>query len=108
MSAKGIYRRKTSAKLRRSIKARDGWCRYCVLGRAETVDHIIPYSRGGSSWAFNLVASCLECNRRKANRTPKEAGMILHLPPRFYQYRGEVRKIRDRRAGMSKTWAVGE
>ena len=57
-------------------------CQYCgPTGRkATTVDHVIPKSRGGSSSPTNLVAACLECNQKKADRTPVEAGMPLIHP----------------------------
>lgn len=70
-----------------AIRVRDGMCAYCA-GPAETVDHIIPRSRGGDlSWE-NAVAACLKCNNRKANRTPAEAGMELLLTPGLPSLRG--------------------
>ena len=62
------------------IKARDGRCVYCG-GKAETVDHVLPRSRGGRSTWLNLVAACFTCNHRKADRTPAEAGMKLRVTP---------------------------
>lgn len=63
-----------------AIKARDKMCGYCG-GQAETVDHIIPRSRGGGLTWENAVAACTKCNHRKANRTPAEAGMKLLITP---------------------------
>ena len=63
-----------------AIKARDKVCAYCG-GHAETVDHIIPRSRGGTLTWDNAVAACQRCNHRKANRTPEEAGMVLRVIP---------------------------
>lgn len=55
-------------------------CAYCG-GRATTIDHLLPQSRGGSwSW-HNTVAACRGCNGLKANRTPAEAGMRLLIEP---------------------------
>lgn len=62
------------------IKARDGRCAYCG-GKAETVDHVLPRSRGGRSTWLNLVACCFYDNHRKGNRTPAEAGMKLRVTP---------------------------
>jgi 5-methylcytosine-specific restriction endonuclease McrA len=62
------------------IKRRDGACAYCG-GPAQTVDHVVPRSRGGDSTWLNLVAACEPCNHRKANRTPLEAGMPLLVVP---------------------------
>lgn len=62
------------------VKRRDGECAYCG-GPAETVDHVVPRSRGGDSSWLNLVGACVPCNHRKADRTPLEAGMPLRLAP---------------------------
>jgi 5-methylcytosine-specific restriction endonuclease McrA len=70
---------------RRNVFKRDSFtCQYCGCrpGSEElTIDHVIPRSRGGvSSWA-NCVLACIECNSRKANRTPEQAGMPLRKTP---------------------------
>ncbi|WAL69143.1 HNH endonuclease [Amycolatopsis cynarae] len=72
---------------RRGVLLRDGYrCAYCGH-RADTVDHIVPVSRGGerASW-LNTVAACggsaRSCNARKADRLPEEAGMRLRVTPR--------------------------
>lgn len=58
--------------LRDQILARDRWtCAYCG-GRANTVDHLQPVSRGGSDQPSNLVAACGRCNRQKGD-TPRSA-----------------------------------
>ena len=62
------------------VKRRDKRCAYCN-GRPETVDHILPRSRGGENSWMNLVAACFRCNQRKADRTPQEAGMKLLVTP---------------------------
>lgn len=66
------------------VKRRDGACAYCG-GPAETVDHVLPRSRGGGSTWLNLVAACYPCNSFKADRTPAEAGMVLHVVPHVPQ-----------------------
>jgi len=55
-------------------------CAYCG-GHATTLDHVLPQSRGGGSTWLNTVAACAGCNHRKANRTPAEAHMRLHVTP---------------------------
>lgn len=63
------------------VLKRDGRrCGYCGSA-ASTVDHIVPRSRGGSNSWKNTVAACYDCNQRKANRTPAEAGMVLRIRP---------------------------
>lgn len=70
---------------RRNIYNRDRYtCQYCGLqpGSEElTIDHVLPRSRGGTSSWENCVLACLECNKRKADRTPKEAHMPLGKEP---------------------------
>ncbi|MEW1724956.1 HNH endonuclease [Streptomyces sp. NPDC093109] len=66
---------------RRGVLIRDQHrCAYCG-GRASTVDHVVPRSRGGGDSWLNTVASCAEDNHRKADRTPEQAGMPLLFQP---------------------------
>lgn len=83
------YRRiphQSRALSRKNILLRDrNSCQYCgeVLSSTElTLDHVIPRSRGGSSSWENLVACCHECNHKKGNQLPAEAGMKLMREPR--------------------------
>ncbi|MDD4865679.1 MAG: HNH endonuclease [Mycobacterium sp.] len=66
-------------------------CVYCGR-RAETVDHVLPKSRGGAEDWFNLVASCQSCNGRKGNRTPQEAGMTMIREPFEPRQRDKFRR----------------
>lgn len=46
-------------------------CRYCGVGLTvdtATIDHATPLSRGGTHAIENLVAACLSCNQRKADK----------------------------------------
>ncbi len=57
-------------------------CQYCgKQTRQLTLDHVIPRYRGGQHTWENVVSACVACNRRKAGRTPQEAGMKLLRPP---------------------------
>lgn len=75
---------------RANIYARDRYtCQYCVQKYNEnelTFDHVIPVSRGGKRTWDNIVACCVDCNRRKGSRTPDEAGMKLHHLPKEPKY----------------------
>ncbi len=64
---------------------RDSWkCQFCgvkLCSNTITIDHVMPSSRGGElSWS-NCVSACKSCNKKKANRTPEEAGMRLLQRP---------------------------
>jgi 5-methylcytosine-specific restriction endonuclease McrA len=65
-------------------------CQYCgeVMDRRDlNLDHVIPRDRGGlTSWE-NIVCSCIECNTKKGNRTPSEAGMRLLNKPKRPKWR---------------------
>ncbi len=57
-------------------------CQYCGKETNKlTLDHIIPRYRGGQHTWENVVSACVSCNRRKAGRTPSEAGMRLLRRP---------------------------
>lgn len=90
-------RRRTAANAplltNRTLFQRDrNLCLYC--GRQFppgdlTRDHILPASRGGESIWENCVTACRNCNQRKDNKTPEEAGMkLLAVPyiPNLAQY----------------------
>jgi 5-methylcytosine-specific restriction endonuclease McrA len=70
---------------RSNVLSRDGFtCQYCGVRppRSElNLDHVVPRAHGGRSTWENVVASCVECNRRKGGRTPEQAGLRLHRPP---------------------------
>lgn len=65
------------------IFSRDKYtCQYCSKEAKElTLDHILPRHRGGEHTWENVVSCCIPCNRRKAGRTPSEAGMKLIRQP---------------------------
>ena len=70
----------------RAIWERDGGvCQYTgrKLRPSEgNIDHIVPRSRGGEHRWDNVAAACRDCNLRKRDRTPREAGMPLARPAR--------------------------
>lgn len=57
-------------------------CGYCH-GKANTVDHIVPKSRGGRHMWENVVAACRPCNARKADKLLDEIGWSLSVTPRI-------------------------
>lgn len=79
---------------RENLYARDGYrCQYCGT-RAPlsqlTYDHVIPVAQGGiKSWE-NIVTCCIQCNRKKGNRSPAQADLrLLRIPkaPSGFPYR---------------------
>lgn len=76
---------------RHNIFERDkNTCQYCgrVFDRKDlNLDHVIPKDRGGPTTWENIVCSCIECNTKKGNRTPQEAGMRLIRKPKKPKWR---------------------
>ena len=69
-------------------------CIYCG-NTSESIDHILPRSKGGLSITENCVPACLACNGDKSNN---EA---------FYWYRGQ--KFYDPRRAMAlRAWMDGD
>ena len=70
---------------RRNLFKRDHFtCQYCGAqpGSEElTVDHVVPRAQGGPSRWENCVLACVACNKRKADRTPQQAGLKLKRTP---------------------------
>lgn len=93
---------------RQNVLARDGWtCGYCGVaprlsnGRPRiedlTLDHVVPRAQASSTHTVrlpwngkivpvtcweNVITCCGDCNSKKANRTPNEAGFKLRGLPR--------------------------
>ncbi len=87
---------------RRNLFKRDHYtCQYCGVqpGPEElTIDHVFPKAKGGVSSWVNCALACVECNRRKANRTPQGAGMKLRRTPRKPSWKALMRvTARERR-----------
>lgn len=60
-------------------------CQYCghaLTPSKLTLDHVKPRAHGGDSSWMNCVTSCFECNNKKGDRTPAEAGMKLLSQPK--------------------------
>jgi 5-methylcytosine-specific restriction endonuclease McrA len=76
---------------RHNIFERDNCtCQYCGKKfdkRELNLDHVVPRDQGGQTTWENIVCSCIDCNSRKANRTPQMAGMKLLRKPRRPRWR---------------------
>lgn len=71
-----VKRRSFEIVTRRAVFVRDDFtCQYCG-GKADNIDHVIPRARGGKNSWDNVVAACLRCNRKKADKLPEQANMF--------------------------------
>ena len=76
LNSKRLERRdvKYLSTLRNQIYLRDNYtCKYCkIAGGILEIDHVIPYSKGGSNEIENLVTACRKCNRQKKDKSVEE------------------------------------
>jgi 5-methylcytosine-specific restriction endonuclease McrA len=92
---------------RKNLFKRDRYtCQYCGVqpGPEElTIDHVVPRSAGGKSAWENCVLACVECNKRKADRSPAQAGLRLRREPRQPSWKALVQvPSRERRESWDK------
>jgi hypothetical protein len=74
------------------VLKRDNYvCAFCN-GKASTIDHVMPRSKGGKNTWKNTVAACSPCNNRKRDRTPSEANMPLLFTPDVPKWTAIYRK----------------
>ncbi len=61
----------------------DGKCAYCMVNEANSIDHIVPLSKGGSNFIGNILPVCGYCNSSKSSKTLYEwkvsSGRILSI-----------------------------
>jgi 5-methylcytosine-specific restriction endonuclease McrA len=82
---------------KRNILVRDGFkCVYCGSKDKLTLDHLIPKSKGGRNDWNNLVTCCDTCNKKKGDKTPEEAGMVLLDKPSKPNYYTFLKKYLER------------
>jgi 5-methylcytosine-specific restriction endonuclease McrA len=80
----GVPRREVAFSRRNLYRRDDYRCQYCKRSGQPhelSIDHVVPRSRGGKTTWENCVLACVRCNSRKANKTPRESGLLLERPP---------------------------
>ena len=74
------YQRRAPLSRRGVFLRDDGRCQYCGK-KAESIDHVIPRSRGGEHTWENVVAACTRCNTLKRDRLLEDTHMRLKRRP---------------------------
>jgi hypothetical protein len=87
-----LPKRQTKTRFRARIFAQWGHlCAYCA-DPADTLDHVLPRSRGGLTVEENLVPACRRCNGAKSSTDWREwfAAQTWHCPDRAGRIDGWV------------------
>lgn len=78
------------------------FCCYCGekfnplnRGKAKTVDHLIPVSKGGANNSYNKRNCCKRCNTQKADMLLQDyLNLIMQKPLSFYEKNIRVENIK--------------
>ncbi|MFM7795395.1 MAG: HNH endonuclease [Candidatus Nitrosotenuis sp.] len=104
---------------RKNLFIRDNYsCQYCGMIKdisELTYDHVIPKSQwthtnsSPTSWT-NIVTACSSCNRKKRNRTPKQANMPLKtlpiIPQKSAKYLPVAHHLSKIRSDIPEEWTL--
>lgn len=106
---KGALGRKKGVRFsRENVFARDkGKCQYCgcTVPRTDmTLEHVTPRAQGGTTRWDNVVIACFDCNQKKRDRTPAQAGMKLLRKPEKPTSLPGTQHISFPAAGPPKEW----
>lgn len=105
---------------RKNIFLRDDFtCQYCGLSFPEsqlTYDHVIPKSlwktsnRSSATTWTNIVTACIGCNRKKSNKTPRQANMPLKnlpiVPTKTHKYLPISNDLSKIRKHIPEEWII--
>ncbi|MGE5674955.1 MAG: HNH endonuclease [Mycobacterium leprae] len=67
--------------VRLKVLVRDGYTCYWCGGPGDTLDHIIPWSRGGRTTMDNCICACQECNGLRGDIPADEYARQRNVPP---------------------------
>lgn len=51
-------------------------CWLCGLSGSDTVDHVVPWSKGGTNEVANLRPAHRSCNSKRNNKAPTKHAML--------------------------------
>lgn len=104
---------------RKNLFVRDCFtCQYCGVKpdmKYLTYDHVIPKSlwknkQGSPTTWTNIVTACVNCNRKKGNKTPQQAQMTLRslptIPNKSSKYLPITSYLSNIRSDIPVEWKV--
>ncbi len=74
------YQRRVTLSRRAVLHRDSSRCQYCGKD-ADSIDHVVPRSRGGGHTWDNVVAACRRCNLAKGNHMLVDTTMTLRRQP---------------------------
>ena len=107
------------------FKKNKGKCWYCSVLLTRTgrniktdfsIEHLVPFSRGGKHDLINLVASCNSCNQKKKNKTvdeyikylSKKKLLTRSLVSKYGGYRNALKNGKEQFSSIANTrWRKG-
>jgi 5-methylcytosine-specific restriction endonuclease McrA len=105
---------------RLAIYLRDGMkCGYCAAGVEDgaqlTLDHLRPWSKGGSNAATNLITCCKQCNSSRGNKlltdfaAPSRLAEIKNSSRRsLKEFRAQAHQLIALRGSAAKALALSQ
>lgn len=66
---------------RLKVLARDDCTCYWCGAPGFTIDHIIPWSKGGRTTMDNCICACQECNGERGDMSAEEFARLRNVPP---------------------------
>lgn len=104
---------------RKNLFVRDNFqCQYCGIKpdlKNLTYDHVIPKSawkhkQGSPTTWTNIVTACINCNRKKGNKTPQQAHMSLKnfpiVPNKSSKYLPITSYLCNIRSEIPEEWKI--
>lgn len=66
--------------VRLKVLARDNYTCYWCGGPGDTMDHVIPWSKGGRTTMTNCICACSMCNGERGDMPAEEYARIKNVP----------------------------
>lgn len=66
--------------IRLKVLERDNHTCYWCGGPGDTMDHVIPWSKGGRTTMSNCICACQECNGRRGDTAPEVFAGLCGVP----------------------------
>jgi hypothetical protein len=67
--------------IRLKVLARDGYTCYWCGRPGDTIDHVVPWSKGGRTTMDNCICACQECNNLRGDMPAAAFARLRQVPP---------------------------